>query len=59
LEENRGKMTVQEACRRGGLKTSETHGEVFYREIGRKGGKTDGPKRKTKSSYYNPRRKKI
>ena len=44
MEEKKGKMTVQEAGRRGGLKTAETHGEVFYREIGRKGGKTGGPK---------------
>jgi hypothetical protein len=44
LEEKKGKMTVEEAGRRGGLKTSETHGEVFYRKIGRKGGKTGGPK---------------
>ena len=44
LEEKRGKMTVEEAGRRGGLKTSATHGEEFYSEIGRKGGKIGGPK---------------
>jgi general stress protein YciG len=38
LEEKKGQMTVQEAGRRGGLKTSETHGEEFYSEIGSKGG---------------------
>jgi general stress protein YciG len=38
LEEKKGKMTVEEAGRRGGLKTSATHGEEFYSEIGRKGG---------------------
>ena len=43
-EEKRGKMTVEEAGRRGGLKTAETHGEGFYSEIGRKGGKIGGPK---------------
>ena len=37
-------MTVEEAGRRGGLKTAETHGEEFYSEIGRKGGKIGGPK---------------
>jgi general stress protein YciG len=44
LDEKRGKMTVEEAGRRGGLKTSETHGEEFYSEIGRKGGRIGGPK---------------
>jgi hypothetical protein len=43
-EEKKGKMTVAEAGRKGGLKTSETHGEEFYSEIGRKGGKIGGPK---------------
>ena len=38
LEEKKGKMTVEEAGRKGGLRTSETHGEEFYSEIGRKGG---------------------
>jgi general stress protein YciG len=37
-------MTVEEAGRRGGLKTAETHGEEFYSEIGRKGGKIGGSK---------------
>ena len=40
----KGKMTVAEAGRRGGLKTSETHGEEFYSEIGRKGGESRGSK---------------
>jgi uncharacterized protein len=44
LEEKKGKMTVEEAGRRGGLRTSETHGGEFYSEIGRKGGKIGGPK---------------
>jgi general stress protein YciG len=43
-DEKRGKMTVAEAGRRGGLRTSETHGEEFYSEIGRKGGRIGGPK---------------
>ena len=36
-EEKKGKMTVEEAGRKGGLKTAETHGQDFYSEIGRKG----------------------
>jgi general stress protein YciG len=44
LEEKKGKMTFAEAGRRGGLRTSETHGGEFYSEIGRKGGKIGGPK---------------
>ena len=44
LTERKGKMTVEEAGRRGGLRTAETHGEEFYSEIGRKGGKTGGLK---------------
>lgn len=34
----KGKMTVEEAGRRGGEKTSQTHGPEFYSEIGSKGG---------------------
>jgi general stress protein YciG len=38
----RGKMTVEEAGRKGGQKggrrTAETHGREFYEEIGTKGG---------------------
>ena len=34
----KGKMTVEEAGRMGGLKTLETHGSEFYSEIGSKGG---------------------
>jgi general stress protein YciG len=37
-EEKKGKMTVEEAGRKGGRRTSETHGEEFYSEIGHKGG---------------------
>ncbi len=44
MEEKKGRMTVEEAGRRGGLRTSATHGEEFYSEIGRKGGKIGGPK---------------
>jgi hypothetical protein len=34
----KGKMTVQEAGRKGGMKTAETHGREFYEKIGQKGG---------------------
>jgi general stress protein YciG len=37
-DRRKGKMTVEEAGRLGGEKTSETHGEEFYSEIGHKGG---------------------
>jgi general stress protein YciG len=41
-EEEKGEMTVSEAGRRGGEKTSETHGHEFYEEIGKKGGQKGG-----------------
>ena len=44
MSERKGKMTVEEAGRKGGLRTAETHDEEFYSEIGRKGGKIGGPK---------------
>jgi len=44
LSREKGKMTVEEAGRKGGLRTSETHGGEFYSEIGRKGGRIGGPK---------------
>ena len=37
-------MTVREAGRKGGLRTSATHGHDFYQEIGHKGGLKGGPK---------------
>ncbi len=37
-KESKGGMTVQEAGRRGGTKTAQTHGRDFYEEIGHKGG---------------------
>ena len=37
-KEAKGTMTVQEAGRRGGMKTAQTHGRDFYEEIGHKGG---------------------
>jgi hypothetical protein len=37
-------MTVAEAGRRGGKRTSETHGHDFYQGIGRKGGETTSEK---------------
>jgi len=35
----KGTISVQEAGRRGGQRTSQTHGRDFYEEIGRKGGR--------------------
>ena len=43
-EKRKGKMTVEEAGRKGGEATSETHGEEFYSDIGKKGGKIGGPR---------------
>ena len=37
-------ITVREAGRKGGLRTSETHGHDFYQAIGHKGGLKGGPK---------------
>lgn len=37
-KKKKGKMTVEEAGRRGGERTSETHGPEFYSKIGHKGG---------------------
>ena len=37
-----GKMTMEEAGRKGGETTKETHGREFYQEIGKKGGQTSG-----------------
>ena len=37
-------MTVKDAGRKGGLRTSQTHGHDFYEQIGRKGGAKGGPK---------------
>lgn len=37
-------MTVKDAGKKGGMRTSETHGHQFYEEIGRKGGAKGGPK---------------
>ncbi len=42
--EDKGKMTVEEAGKRGGEATSESHGREFYSDIGTKGGKKGGPR---------------
>jgi uncharacterized protein len=34
----KGAMTVQEAGRKGGMRTAQTHGREFYEMIGHKGG---------------------
>ena len=50
----KGKLTVQEAGRRGGLKVRNKYGKGFYEEIGRKGGKKGGlvVKQKYGSPFY-------
>ena len=40
MNEGTGKMTVEEAGRKGGQRTAQTHGRTFYQQIGRKGGQT-------------------
>ncbi|MHB0913591.1 MAG: hypothetical protein ACYC2Y_09125 [Armatimonadota bacterium] len=43
-QKKEGEMTVSEAGKRGGEKTSETHGHDFYEAIGKKGGETTSEK---------------
>ena len=38
MQKEKGGMTVQEAGRKGGTRTSQTHGREFYQQIGHKGG---------------------
>ena len=42
-------MTVSEAGRKGGERTSQTHGREFYQEIGHMGGQKGG--RATRDKY--------
>jgi len=44
-EKRKGKMTVEEAGRKGGEKVAEERGPEFYSEIGRKGGESRGRQR--------------
>ena len=41
-QDNKGDMSVSEAGKRGGDKTSQTHGKEFYEDIGHKGGEKGG-----------------
>jgi general stress protein YciG len=50
FEDNKGKMIIEGVVRRGGLKTSKKHRELFFREIGRKGGERRG---KRNMGYWN------
>ena len=38
--DNKSTMTVQEAGKKGGRRTRESHGREFYQQIGQKGGET-------------------
>lgn len=53
MPDDKGKMTVGEAGRRGGETTSKRYGREFYEEIGEKGGRIGGPKggETTKKKY--------
>ena len=42
--QEKGQMSVNEAGRRGGEATSETHSREFYEGIGQKGGQKGGPR---------------
>ncbi len=44
MPDEKGRMTVSEAGRKGGETTSKKYGREFYEEIGEKGGKIGGPK---------------
>ena len=46
-----GEVSVREAGRRGGSKTSQTHGKEFYQEIGQMGGQKGG---RSTSQKYGP-----
>ncbi|MFA7253606.1 MAG: KGG domain-containing protein [Patescibacteria group bacterium] len=48
---NEGDMTVREAGRKGGQRTSQTHGREFYEEIGHMGGAKGG---RATSQKYGP-----
>ncbi|MFZ5376187.1 MAG: KGG domain-containing protein [Patescibacteria group bacterium] len=41
-DDNQGRMTVEEAGRKGGEATSRSHDRDFYQKIGQKGGKSQG-----------------
>ena len=45
-DDNDKKMSVEEAGRKGGEKTAETHDKEFYEEIGKKGGEARAKQRK-------------
>ena len=42
MREDKGGMSVREAGKKGGRRTSETHGREFYQEIGHMGGEKGG-----------------
>jgi general stress protein YciG len=44
MASKKGNMSREEAGRKGGETTSETHGHEFYSEIGHKGGEAGGKK---------------
>ncbi|HBG81419.1 TPA: hypothetical protein DDW69_01115 [candidate division CPR2 bacterium] len=44
MTEDKGKMTVGEAGKKGGETTSQRYGHEFYEDIGHKGGETTSKK---------------
>lgn len=51
MSDEKGKMTVSEAGRKGGHTTSKKYGHEFYEEIGHKGGKKGGQTTKEKYGH--------
>ena len=51
MPDEKGKMTVSEAGRKGGETTSKKYGSEFYEEIGHKGGKKGGQTTKEKYGH--------
>lgn len=51
-EMERGKMTVEEAGRKGGETVKEKYGPEFYSEIGKKGGEKGGEKTQEEVRRY-------
>jgi uncharacterized protein len=58
-EKTKGKMSVSEAGRRGGQKTSETHGKDFYKKIGKQGGSRVKSLIAAGKKYESPEEKSI
>lgn len=52
-KDRNGKMSVEEAGRKGGEATSANHDKEFYEKIGRKGGETSGNRNRSSENDSN------